>query len=229
MVSENKKNNLAEEMAYNEIISAIRNKLILPKRKLVEGVLADVLGMSRTPVRAALKRLEFEGYVESIPNKGTYLISPNKKDILDLYMARVLIEEKNIELAIMNLDTTSLDRLNKCIKNEKQIYLAGNYEEYDKINKIFHMLIAEIGNNSFLYKYTNDLINKCEVFRIIYDSDESCSLPPSVQAHKELLECIEKRNVSQAQQKIKEHILNAMNRINMENINKNKFKDFLSL
>ena len=97
-VEKNNKDN-AEKAAYRKIKDAIRNKNILPGRKLSEAALGKALGMSRTPVRAALKQLEFQGYVRIVPHKGAYVIEPSVQEIDNTYVVRTAMEQLSVALA----------------------------------------------------------------------------------------------------------------------------------
>ena len=120
----------AERIAYQRIKDAIRNKSILPGRKLSEAALGKVLGMSRTPVRAALKQLEFQGYVKIIPNKGAYVIEPSIQEIDNTYVVRTAMEQLSVALLIQNLTEQKIEELEKCIESEQNAYESNDYDEY---------------------------------------------------------------------------------------------------
>ena len=134
----NKKN--AENIAYQKIKDAIRDKSILPGRKLSEAALGEILGMSRTPVRAALKRLEFQGYVKIVPNKGAYVIEPSIEEIDNTYVVRIAMEQLSIALLIENLTDEKIAELEKSIENEQRVYESNDYDEYDMINREYQMM-----------------------------------------------------------------------------------------
>ena len=89
--------------------------------------------MSRTPVRAALKRLEFQGYVKIVPNKGAYVIEPSIEEIDNTYVVRIAMEQLSIALLIENLTDEKIAELEKSIENEQRVYESNDYDEYDNI------------------------------------------------------------------------------------------------
>lgn len=219
----------AEEEAYLKIKNAIRNKQILPKRKLVETTLAEILGMSRTPVRAAIKRLEYEGYVKSEPRRGAYLISPTKGDVEDTFCVRILLERKAIELATEKLTPQRIKRLGDILENESGTFLEKNYLQYDNINEDFHLAIAEFSDNWVLHRHIFDVLNRSNVYQLIFDHEDSNGIPPSIGGHARLLQLMKEGKTKEASDYMEEHIRGAMSRIKLDSIENNDFNDFLSL
>ena len=80
-----------EEYIYSEIKNAIFNRKIPLNSQLNEELLSEAFEVSRTPIRAVLKKLQYEKIVQSIPNKGTYIYQPTKKDIQDVFQLRVIL------------------------------------------------------------------------------------------------------------------------------------------
>ena len=80
------------EAVYQTLRRAILTNLLKPGERLMELKLAAELGVSRTPVREALRQLELEGLVSIVPNKGAYVIGITEKDMKDIYAARSLLE-----------------------------------------------------------------------------------------------------------------------------------------
>ena len=219
----------AEDEAYYRIKDAIRQRKILPKRKLVESTLAKIFGMSRTPVRAAIKKLEYEGFIETFPNKGAYLISPTVKEIKDTYDVRIILEKKAIVLAIENLDDKNIQILEKCIENESETYSSGDYETFENINNEFHLKIAEFSNNTILHKYIKDIFGRINRFQLIYDYMDNVSMPVSVNTHIHILNLMKDKKIEEAEKYVELHILGAMDRLNFEEIENNSHNDFLSI
>lgn len=219
----------AESIAYQKIKDAIRNKNILPGRKLSEAALGKILGMSRTPVRAALKQLEFQGYVDIIPNKGAYVIQPSIEEIDNTYVVRVAMEQLSVSLLIESLTNEKLAQLRKCIESEQKAYESNNYDEYDMINREFHITIAELGGNQVLCRYIKEMLNKVDVYILLYDSNDPMDSPASIEGHKKILEFIKEKNVQAAQECIAEHIQHAKARLIFDIESQTPVKDFLSL
>lgn len=223
----NKKN--AENIAYQKIKDAIRDKSILPGRKLSEAALGEILGMSRTPVRAALKHLEFQGYVKIIPNKGAYVIEPSIEEIDNTYVVRIAMEQLSIALLIENLTDEKIAELEKSIENEQRVYESNDYDEYDMINREYHMKIAKLSGNLVLYQYIKEMINKVDGYILLYDKNDPVVSPASIEDHKQILEFIKKKDVISAQKCIETHIQHARARLMFDINSQTPVKDFLSL
>ncbi len=226
-VEKNNKDN-AEKAAYRKIKDAIRNKNILPGRKLSEAALGKALGMSRTPVRAALKQLEFQGYVRIVPHKGAYVIEPSVQEIDNTYVVRTAMEQLSVALLIENLTEQKVRELEQCIKSEQAAYQSNDYDEYDMINRKYHMKIAELSENFVLYRYIQDLLNKVDAYILLYDKNDPEVSPASIKDHKQILECIRARDVQAAQRCMAEHLQHAKARLILDIENQSPVKDFLS-
>ena len=88
------------ERVFNEIEQAILNGVYAAGDQLVESKISSQLGVSRTPVREALKQLELEGLVTTIPNKGTFVIGVSTEDIFDIYTIRIAVEGISSQMAL---------------------------------------------------------------------------------------------------------------------------------
>ena len=225
--TENDKKN-AEQIAYCQIKDAIRNKQILPGRKLSEAALGEKLGMSRTPVRAALKQLEFQGYVKIVPHKGAFVIEPSVKEIDNTYEVRVALEQLAVSLLIDKLTEQKITELKNCIATEQEAYDSKNYDEYDMINREYHLMIASMSENEVLYQYILDTLNKVDGYILLYDRNDPADSPASLTDHRDLLEYICMKNVDAAKKCIAEHIHHAKSRLIFDVSNHSPVKDYLS-
>ncbi|MBQ6899898.1 MAG: GntR family transcriptional regulator [Firmicutes bacterium] len=227
VAKENEKRN-AEQIAYCQIKDAIRNKQILPGRKLAEAALGEKLGMSRTPVRAALKQLEFQGYVKIVPHKGAFVIEPTVKEIDNTYEVRVALEQLAVELLIDKLTDKKISELKNCIATEQEAYDSKNYDEYDRINREYHLMIAQMSENDVLYQYIMDTLNKVDGYILLYDRNDPMNSPASFIDHRRLLGYICAKDVESAQKCIAEHIHHAKSRLIFDVNNHSPVKDYLS-
>ena len=93
----------SEDTVYLKIKNAIRKRYIKQGSQLVEGSLAQNLGVSRTPVRSAIRRLEADGLVKSIPNRGAFVITPTLKEIEETFLVRGHLEQMAAHLAAKSI------------------------------------------------------------------------------------------------------------------------------
>lgn len=225
----NNGNRTAEEEAFSKIKDAIRNKQILPGRKLSETTLGEILGMSRTPVRAALKQLEYQGFVKIIPNKGAYVIEPSIEEIQSTYVVRIAMEQLAVSLLIDCLTDEKVSILETIIEDEKLLYEELKYDDYDLINTRFHITIAQLTGNQVLTQYITDMLNKVDGFILVYDENDPKSLPASIGDHRKLLDLIKDKNKSGARKFVAEHIRHAQKRLMLEYKDQSPQRDFLSI
>lgn len=214
---------------YNKLKEAIRKKQILPKRQLVETTLAKKFGVSRTPVRQALKRLELEGYIIMVPNKGAFLAQPSLKEINDIFETRIVLEKKIISLASEKVYPKGMEELEETIKDEAQTYIEQDIVKYNYINKNFHLILAKLSGNTVLYKYMQDIFINIERFFSFYSFINEKKPPPSINAHKDIIRLITKKEQALAEQLMEEHIKGSLERLNLADIEEQTQPDYLSV
>ena len=145
------------DLAYMTIRSMISEKKILPGQQIVEGNIANLLGISRTPVREALRRLQEEGLIELIPNKGSFLKIVSFADLaygyevicgLHVAACKILVEQSSCGL----LDTASFSNLEEYAKLIEYHYNNNNLQQWISNDVKFHSLIFEMTKNPPLIK-----------------------------------------------------------------------------
>ena len=143
------KKNILENAGHgslgHRIFCILRDKILNEEyekgQKLNEVVLSKELNISRTPIREALKQLELEGLVKSIPNKGVYVLGFSSRDIDDMLEIRVVLESLSIQLAIDRITQEELDRI-KEIYDLLEFYAEKNDQErFTEVNIDFHEAI----------------------------------------------------------------------------------------
>ena len=172
------------DYAYSEILNMILSSKIKPGERIREDLLAEELGISRTPVREAVNRLTQNGFVTNIMRKGIYCVQVTKEDLLHLLDLRIVLEslsfercaelatEKDWEAFRSIIDEfyakfNSILRLNNSSAGKK---IALLHNEYDVR---FHVGIAEISGSKRLIKYINEVENLLLIARQrIYKNDD---------------------------------------------------------
>lgn len=140
-IGEEKYSNSLRKQVFNEIEGAILNGELLPGNDLAECKLSAELGVSRTPVREALMQLELEGLVETIPNKGAFVVGVSQKDIEDIYTIRMYIEGLAARWAAQNITEDELLEMKEII--ELQEFYAQKDDTFQvwRLDADFHELI----------------------------------------------------------------------------------------
>lgn len=145
------------ETAYDALLSAIREGRFRPGDRLREEEVGDLLKLSRTPVREALRRLEADGIVEHRPRIGAVVRKLEQREIVELYEMRLVLERTAAEFATQHgseAEFDTLDELNAQIAAER-----ANPSVAAAINQAFHRQMCIAGRNRFLVEAARALNN----------------------------------------------------------------------
>ena len=210
--------NLLEEPAKQSLSKSIFNLLrtrILNDEydkgdKLNELALSKELHISRTPVREALKELESEGLVESIPNRGVFVKGFSPRDIDDLFEIRVMLEGLSIRLAIERMDEAHLKHIQEIFELMEYYTYKQNFEKINQLNIEFHEAIYSATQSQYLEQLLSDVH-----FYVSVTSRHSIMryerLETALAEHKEILDVIIKGDKQQAVKVIQNHIRTTQN------------------
>ncbi|MET3504670.1 GntR family transcriptional regulator [Halalkalibacter oceani] len=193
------------DQVYKELKSNILLGKISTGTFLQERTIAEKLGVSRTPVREALKRLEVEGWVETIPWKGVIVKEIEEQDVIEVFQCRLANEIFMIKLITPNLTDEQIKDLQDIFLKMKVAQQEGKGDELIDEDREFHMYLAKLTNNSRLIQFLDNLSD--QILRLgvkaitkEFRSDEALS------EHEKLLEALERRSVEAAVQAMEEHI-----------------------
>ncbi|MCH8321607.1 MAG: GntR family transcriptional regulator [Proteobacteria bacterium] len=201
--------------ATNKAVKIIR-KMILdgefaPGSHLKEEELAEVCGVSRTPVRDALRALAGEDYVRIIPNHGTFVSEWSGQDIAEIFLLRSMLEAYGARLAAEKATEEHIDTMRKEVERIDKMLSSGKGVDLDIFlagNKKFHETLREAAGSDRLTKIITRLIAQPVVARtaMSYDRDD---LQRSNEHHAELVEAISAKDGEWAHSVMTSHILAA--------------------
>lgn len=160
--------NLAEK-AYQAIKEAILRQEIAPGQPLYEVPLAEKLGISRTPVRAAIARLEREELLKRMPNWGVIVPPVELKDVHDVFELREILEVKALQKAFDRVDPEQLARYRSSFESmlaDPEIQMADAILADEE----FHMFIAQIGGNRWIIRTMEQVLQRTLMMRAISTS-----------------------------------------------------------
>jgi len=195
------------EMVFESLREAIIHGRLRPGERLMEIQLAEELGVSRTPVREAIRKLELERFVVMVPRKGAYVAGLSVKDIVDIFEVRAALEGLAAGLAAERITEEEMDQLERSIH---QINLSSE----DDIKAVvegdttFHSLLYKASRNQRLEQIIMNLHEQINRFRMTSLSQPG-RLKVAIDEHIKIVEAISERNVELAQQLATEHIENA--------------------
>lgn len=156
------------EIVYEELKMQILTGKITPGTRMMEVDLAEQMGVSRTPIREAIRKLEKEGLVTIEPRKGAYASQISVKDMVDILEVRQDMEGLAAYLASYRMTPDQMDALEKIAEAYNTAVEEGNMAEMISNDAAFHNLIVESCNNSILLMMINQLQELVLRFRYIY-------------------------------------------------------------
>ena len=177
--------------------------------ELKEKSIGEELGVSRTPVREALRQLELEGLVTIIPNKGAYVVGISKKDIQDIYEIRSRLEGLCARWAAANLTKEQLDDL------EENIYLAefhaakGNYEQVVELDNKFHDILYTACGSRELRHVLTDFHHYVQRVRKITLAEPQRAVE-SNEEHRKIVDALKKKDADMAEKLANQHMGNTV-------------------
>ncbi|NCB92656.1 MAG: GntR family transcriptional regulator [Clostridia bacterium] len=188
--------------------------------ELRENTLAEELGVSRTPVREALRQLGLEGLVEIIPNKGAHVVGITDKDVKDIYMIRSYLEGLSARWATKNISNTQLNELEEIILLSEFNLKKSQNDQMVKLDGRFHHILYQASDSRMLEHVMSDFHRYVQHARASSVATKDRA-EKSVEEHKAILEAIKEKDEDLAEKLANEHILNVM-----KNLHKQGYKEY---
>lgn len=199
----------SSDYVYFGLRDRIANKELKPKQRLLEVKIASEMGVSRTPVREALRRLANEGLVKIVPNSGARVASPSQDELESAYSVREYLENLSVELACVNgLDKRAVENIENALAAEENACGSGDIDAFLEADSAFHRIIAESGRNQVLCEHIDSIMKRTHVF-VFFSGCFEEERRSCVAEHRAILRAIAKRDRESAQKKMKEHLLHS--------------------
>src|SRR5665647_2460255 len=149
--------------------------------KIIEAPLANELRVSRTPIRQAFKKLESEGLVENIPNRGSFAKGFTKRDIQDIYEVRKALEALAIEWAVERISEDDISKLEEIVELMEFYTVKKNFEKIMEANKSFHETIYKASESRFMAQILRSYQDYVQQARrtTVYEKDYLVGIPVS--------------------------------------------------
>ncbi|MDR6998840.1 GntR family transcriptional regulator [Neobacillus niacini] len=216
-----------EELVYKKIKLSIYKRFIRPGSQLVEAAIAKKLNVSRTPVRAAIKKLEHDGFVQVTPNRGAFVIKPTAEEMKDAYSVRLLLEKQSAGLAAERISKEHIEKLYKLINEEERTFDHRDTDNYYKMNDSFHLIIAEASQNKLLLEYVKDIVSRTTIYVILFDPLDTLEFNPSIEEHIAIVKALESGDKLEAEKAMEKHLNSVIAGLKLEDSGANE--DFLFL
>lgn len=193
------------EAVQQYVLSKIRSGEIQPGQRLQQDLLAEQLGVSSTPIREALRRLEAEGLVVHVPNKGVKVSDADRPEVREAYDIRAVLEGHAARLAAARLTANDLEVLKSLHTTMKELASTGDLHACSAINDRWHVTIHRAAGSRLLEKMIRTAWTACPVDPMWAVSGRSRS---SIAEHERVMNALLARNPDEAERAMVEHIRN---------------------
>lgn len=195
------------DVVFNTLRQAIITGEFAPGERLMEIALANRLGVSRTPVREAIRKLELEGLVVMIPRKGAEVARITEKDLRDVLEVRSSLEELAAELATERMNDESKKKIELSLKQFENAIASNDNAAIADSDMEFHDTIFEATGNARLIQIISNLREQIYRYRLEYvkDTEYHAIL---LKEHKELVKSMFSGQKTEARQIMRRHIDN---------------------
>ena len=195
----------AADLAYRTIKSKILSREYIPGFQIKEVQVSKKIGLTRTPVREAIIRLEREGLLRIVPNKGAYVVELSAKEIEDLYEVREALEIKAISLAIRRASRDETSKLSEMLNKTHQLYQKGAVKNYEDPEFDFHFELLKLSKNDKLISIWKILSTQLSMVRMTSSLTQSRYLN-ALEEHNALLKSIDSGDSTKAEKLLTKHI-----------------------
>ncbi len=190
---------------FENLKGAIVKGDIPPGGRLIESRLAETLGISRTPVREAIHKLEREGYLRKLSRGGFSVLGLSLEDVEETFGIRGVLESYAARLAAQNHRKTDLKPLEKKIKLYQKHLDCKDLDALPDINTEFHDLLYALSRSPKLIHMINNLRDQIYRFRQLILRDEKMA-KMSNEDHKDMLERIRQRDADGVERLVRDHL-----------------------
>jgi DNA-binding GntR family transcriptional regulator len=174
---------------------------------LSEVGLAESFGVSRTPVREALKQLQAEGLVEIRPQVGTFVSKPSRREVGEMSRVKEVLEGLAANLMAQRGEVPELSALRENVAESEAVVGKGMTARYAELVTEFHSLILQGSDNRKLQEHHRMLMNQLAYQRLVRTSLKQPGRPArSVAEHRRVLEMIEAKDAEGAERAMREHV-----------------------
>ena len=205
------------EIVYEELKLQILTGKIVPGTRMMEVELADEMGVSRTPVREAIRKLEKEGLVTIEPRRGAYASQISTEDMVEILEVRQTMEGMAAYIAAQRMKPDQLKRIQEAEELYNEAVKNGNTADMIFYDSKFHKLIVEASNNKTLLQLIEPLQEMALRFRYLYYDDfkRAENMPYE---HQHIIDAIASGNADEAKSAADSHIKSLKDHVENEGV-----------
>lgn len=197
------------ERIVDTIREAIINGILRPGTRISEPELAEKFGISRTPIREALRQLESEGFINVVPRKGAEVSSLSRKDVEDFYELKSVLEGYAARKAVENMSDKDIARMEELNRQLEKLTQKGDLKRAYQLHSDFHDVFLNACGNNRLFSIVHGMVKQFQRFRL------SLSVPGriegSINQHWKIIEGFKQRDPDLVEQLVRENANYGMN------------------
>lgn len=187
--------------------------------ELKEAAIGAELGVSRTPVREALRQLELEGLVKIIPNRGAYVNMITSKDVQDIYVIRAMLEGLCARWATEEITQEQLDGMEETLCLTEYHTRKENYEKLYELDSLFHEQLYSASGSRILNHVLSDFHDYVKKVRKVTIASQSRSVK-STEEHRAIFEAIKEKDADRAEELARQHVKRTIESIRVYGLEK---------
>lgn len=190
---------------YAQVRNAILSGALRPKERITENQIAERFGLSRTPVREAFRRLEAEGLIVVVPQRGAFVSQPSLEDILEIYQIRTPLECMAARIAADAITKDQLRRLEELVEAERDRRDRRAPERSLRLHREFHAIIFACTRNRRLASVLSEMQHQVHRVRVLWPSTVA-RLDETWREHATIVAALRARDVVAAELGMREHL-----------------------
>ena len=213
------------DVVFNTLREAILRGELKPGERLMEIQLANKLGVSRTPIREAIRKLELEGLVLMIPRKGAEVAQITEKSLRDVLEVRRALENLAVQLACLRMSPQTLADLKAAARAFEEILGGEDVTAVAEADVAFHDVIYMATDNQRLISLLNNLREQMYRYRVEYLKKKECH-KQLLWEHQEIIRAIEAGEIDVATKITEQHIDNQVEAVSdaLRHLEENQFR-----
>lgn len=194
---------------HSEVLNQLRDMIIegrlAPGARINEGQIGAILGVSRTPLREAIKSLTSEGLVEIVPAKGAVVRRLTEQDLIQILQVLKVIEQLGVRLTCEHASDETIRDICELHNRMIKLYKAGNRLEYFKLNQAIHTSFVQASGNAVLAEMHETLQARIKRLRYVGNSEPS-KWARAVAEHEEMVAALVERDAERLAEVVGQHL-----------------------
>jgi len=201
---------------HSEVLNQLRDMIIegrlAPGARINESQIGTILGVSRTPLREAIKSLVSEGLVEIAPAKGAIVRRFTEQDLIEILQVLKVIEQLGVRLTCAQASDETIAGICDLHDRMMKLYKAGNRLEYFKLNQAIHTSFVQASGNAVLAEMHETLQARIKRLRYVGNSEPS-KWARAVAEHEEMIAALKKRDANRLAEVVGQHLDATVDRV----------------